>query len=143
MTPRPAHSCYSPSLSVMLTELTQSCTLSHCSGLWSSAPPGRMASLLNHNPLILSELVSQKAQPKLCTLPTRSSGMSANLSFFLLHQYCDIGCPGLESSLDSCLGWFIAALRYSTIDLLTHMFGFIPRWPIAGVAYAWPVYFIL
>lgn len=63
--------------------LTQSRTLSHCSGLWPGAPPGRMASLLNHNPVILPELSFQKAQPSLCAAPTRSSGMSPDLCFFL------------------------------------------------------------
>lgn len=73
----PVHLCYSPSLSVTLMAFTQSYTLSHC--LWSSAPLGRLASLPNHNLLILAELIFQKAQPIVCTLPTRSSGMSVDL----------------------------------------------------------------
>lgn len=47
---------------------------------WPAAPPGRMASLLDRSPVILPELSFQKAQPRLCALPTASSGMSANLS---------------------------------------------------------------
>lgn len=78
----PVH-LYSPSLSVMLTDFTQSYTVSHCSGLWPSAPPGRLASLPNHNLLILPELIFQKAQPILCTLPTRTSGMSVDLILWL------------------------------------------------------------
>ena len=75
-----------PWTDVVLRGLTQSCTLSHCSGRWPAAPPGRMASLLNHNPVILPELSFQRAQPSLCTAPTSSSWTIPNLLFFLVHE---------------------------------------------------------
>lgn len=75
-----------PWTDVVLRGLTQSCTLSHCSGRWPAAPPGRMASLLNHNPVILPELSFQRAQPSLCTAPTSSSWTIPNLLFFLVRE---------------------------------------------------------
>lgn len=129
VTPLPVHLCRFLSPFVVPRELKQSRILSHCSV--HAAPPGRMASLLNHGPVILPELSFQKAQPLLCTLPTRSSGTSANLCFFPPCLCCAIGRPGFESS---CWGQLIAVLCYCVMDLLTHVFGLIPGVSIVGAA---------
>lgn len=64
-------------------------------------PPGRMASLLNHNPVILPELGFQNTEPSLCTAPTQLSGMSPNLFFFL-----SLRSPFLPMSLGMLTGIF-------------------------------------
>lgn len=128
VTPPPVHLRRFLSPFVVPRELKQSCILSHCSV--HAAPPGRMASLLNHGPVILPELSFQKAQPLLCTLPTRSSGTSANLSFFPPCLYCGIGRPGFVLLLRTTR----SCTCYCVMDLLTHVFGLIPRAPIVGAA---------
>lgn len=50
----------------------------------SCRPPGRMASLLNHSPVIEPELSFQRAQPTLRTPPNTCSGMSAKLPHSLV-----------------------------------------------------------
>lgn len=80
----------------------------------------------------------------LCTALTR---MSPHLFFLPVPEKSCCGEQVVffhtKFSLDSCSGRFLAALCYCVFDLLTHVFGSIPRWLIVGVAIPISSYFIL
>lgn len=99
----------------------------------SCRPPGRMASLLNHSPVIEPELSFQRAQPTHCTPPNTCSGMSAKLPRSLVQQRGGTGCPWLVLSPDSRSGGLVASLCCCVIHLLTHLFILISRWLTVGV----------